>query len=91
MVQPSTAAVNLTLSAFAAERRAAAACCGVVIGAERRRLLSINSCSRGAQQQPRRTPLLRSIDGTDERADRQTDGHPAVTYTLLRILYGQCQ
>jgi len=41
MVQPSTAAVNLTLSAFAAERRAAAACCGVVIGAERRRLLSI--------------------------------------------------
>jgi len=34
--------------------------------AERRRLLSIDiSCSRGAQQQTRRTPLLLSINETE--------------------------
>jgi len=60
-------AVNVTLPAFAAERRAAAPCCGA-----RRPPLSIDiSCPHGAQQQTCRTPLLRS-DGTDGRTDRQT-------------------
>jgi len=37
-----------------------------VSAAERRHLLSIDiSCPPGAQQQTRRTPLLLSIDGTD--------------------------
>ena len=27
------------------------------------------------------------MDGTDRQTDRQTDGHPSDTYTLLRILY----
>jgi len=60
--------VNITLPAFAAERRAAAP----LLHAERRRKqLSIDvSCRRGAEQQTRRTPLLLSNDGTD----RQTDG-----------------
>jgi len=39
-------------------------------------LLGIDiSCPHGAQERTRRTPLLRSIDGTDGR----TDGHPTVT------------
>jgi len=42
--------------------------------------LSIDiSCSHGAQQQTRRTLLLRSNDGTGRRTDRRTDGHPIVT------------
>jgi len=52
-VQPRPSAVNITLPAFAAERR---------------RLLSIDiSCPWRAQQQTRRTPL--PISGTDRRAD----------------------
>ena len=39
--------------------------------------LSIDiSCTRGAQQQTRRTPLLRSIDGTDRQTDGRTDIRP---------------
>jgi len=58
------AAVNMTLPAFAAERRAAAPGCGAA--AAGRPPLSIDIfCAYGAQQQTRRTPLLRSIDGTD--------------------------
>jgi len=53
----------VTLLAFAAERRAAAS---LLLNA-RRPPLSVNiSC---AQQQTRRTPQLRSIDGTDGRTD----------------------
>jgi len=37
-----------------------------------------------AQQQTSRTPLLLSIDGTDGR----TEGHPAVTQTLIRMICG---
>jgi len=61
-------AVNVTLPAFAAERRAAVLLLGV-----RRPPLSINiSCSHGAQQQSRGTPLLRSNDGTEKRTDGRT-------------------
>ena len=57
-------AVNMTLSAFAAERRAADSGCGAA--AAGRPALSIDIfCSYGAQQQTRRTPLLRLTDGTD--------------------------
>jgi len=49
-------AVNMTLPAFAAERRAAAPL-----------LLGDIFCPHGAQQQTRRTPLLRPNDGTDGR------------------------
>jgi len=57
-------AVNMTLSAFAAERRAAVPGCGAA--AAGRPALSINIfCAFGAQQQTRRTPLLRLTDGTD--------------------------
>jgi len=56
-------AVNMTLPAFAAERRAAAPGCGAAAG---RPALSIDIfCAYGAQQQTRRTPLLRLTDGTD--------------------------
>jgi len=65
---------------FAAERRAAAACCGVV-AAGRPAFAAVdryNLPARHAQQQTRRTPLMRSNDATD----RRTDGH---------VLCGQCQ
>jgi len=62
--------VNMTLPAFAAERR---------------RLLSIDiSCPRGAQQQTRRTPLLLSNDGTDRRMDAETDGRSNINFGALR-------
>jgi len=62
-------AVNVTLPAFAAERRAAV----LLLLGVRRPPLSINiSCSHGAQQQSRGTPLLRSNDGTDKRTDGRT-------------------
>jgi len=52
------------VAAFAAERRAAAPGCGAA--AAGRPALSIDIfCAYGAQQQTRRTPLLRSTDGTD--------------------------
>jgi len=52
------------LPAFAAERRASAPGCGAAVAG--RPALSINIfCAYGAQQQTRRTPLLRSTDGTD--------------------------
>jgi len=58
----------MTLPAFAAERRAAAPSCGAV--AAGRPALSIDRappifCAYGAQQQTRRTPLMRLTDGTD--------------------------
>jgi len=54
----------MTLPAFAAERRAAALGCGAA--AAGRPALSIDIfCAYGAQQQTRRTPLLRLTDGTD--------------------------
>jgi len=54
----------MTLPALAAERRAAAPGCGAA--AAGRPALSIDIfCAYGAQQQTRRTPLLRSTGGTD--------------------------
>jgi len=56
-------AVNMTLPAFAAERRAAARAAALLLpGARRCRSIF---CAYGAQQQTRRTPLLRSTDGTN--------------------------
>ena len=56
--------VSMTLPAFAAERRAAAPGCGAA--AAGRPALSIDIfCAYGAQQQTRRTPLLRLSDWTD--------------------------
>jgi len=69
-------AVNMT-SAFAAERRAAAPSCGAA-AAGRPALSIVIFCAYGAQQQTRRTPLLRSTDGTDVLTDRRTDGHLTV-------------
>jgi len=57
-------AVNMTLPAFAAECRAADPGCSAA--AAGRPALSIDIfCTNGAQQQTRRTPLLRWTDGTD--------------------------
>jgi len=57
-------AVNMTLPAFAAERRAADPGCGAA--AAGCPALSIDIfCAYCAQQQTRRTPLLRLTDGTD--------------------------
>ena len=54
-----------------------APCCGPGCNAAAagRPALSINIfCAYGAQQQTRRTPLLRSTDGTDWLTDRRADG-----------------
>ena len=54
-------------------------CCGSVLRrrAAGRPPLSIDiSCPPGAQQQTRRTPLLRSIDGIDRQTHRRTDIRP---------------
>jgi len=51
----------MTLPAFAAERRAAA----TTVAAGRPALSIDIFCAYGAQQQTRRTTLLRSTDGTD--------------------------
>jgi len=54
----------MTLPAFAAECRAADPGCGAA--AAGRPALSMDIfCGNGAQQQTRRTPLLRLTDGTD--------------------------
>jgi len=75
-VQPPTctSVVNVTLPAFAAERRAAAplllsagACCTAPAA---RPQLSIDIfCPQCVQQQTRRTPLLLSVNGTDRQTD----------------------
>jgi len=54
----------MALPAFAAERRAAAP---LLLGARRPPPLIDISCPYCTQQQTRRTPLLRSIDGTESR------------------------
>jgi len=54
----------MTLPAFAAERRAAAPGCGAAAAGRLALLIDI-FCPYGDQQQTRRTPLLRSTDGTD--------------------------
>ena len=76
-VQPPTAAVSVTLLAFAADHRAVVCrCCRAL--ADRRPPRSIDiSRPRGAQQQTRRTLLQCSIDGTDRQL--------TVTKTLLRM------
>jgi len=67
-------AANMALPAFAAERRAAARSAASLLLGAGAPLLSIDiSFPHGAQQQTRRTPLLRSNDGTARRTDGQTD------------------
>ena len=62
--------LHLLLSAVMRVRAAAP----LLLGARRPPLSIDISCSHGAQQQTRRTPLLRSNDGTvDGRIDAQTD------------------
>jgi len=61
-VQPATAAVNVTLPAFVAA-------VPLLLGAWHQPLSIDIRIPLGAQQQTRRTPLLRSIDGTDRRTD----------------------
>jgi len=72
-VQSSTAAVNMTLLAFADDRRAAAAPLlqGADLAAIDRYLLP----AYGPEQQTRRTLLQLPIAGTDRQMDGQTDGH----------------
>jgi len=72
----------MALPAFAAERRAAAQ---LLLGARRPPLAIDISCSHDAQQQTRRTPLLRSNDGTvDGRIDGQTDRRTDTYQTASR-------
>jgi len=66
-IQLPTSALNVTLLAFAAERRAAAP---LLVGARRRRRcrsISTFYSPHGALQQAHRTPRLRSNDGTDRQ------------------------
>ena len=65
-------AANVTLPAFAAERRAAAP---LLLGAGAPPLSIDMSCRRGTQQQTRRTPQRLLNDGTDQRtqSDKWTD------------------
>jgi len=77
-VQPRPSAVNVTLPAFANERRAAALLLlSASAAGTRRRQLSIDiSCPRGAQQQTCRPPLLLSTDVTDRRTDARPFHRP---------------
>jgi len=62
-VKPPASALNMTLPAFAAERR-------------RLQQISIDSwyaAPPGAQQQTRRTPLLLPVGSTDGRKNKRTD------------------
>jgi len=70
-------AVNMTLPALADERRAAAP---LLLGARRPPLSIDISYRHGAQQQTRRTSLLRSNDGTDRRTDTRPLRRPCSTY-----------
>jgi len=70
-VQHRPSAVNVTLPAFAAEYRAAAP---LLLNTWRCRSIFPARTLHGAQQQTRRTPLLRSSDGTE--TDRRTDPVP---------------
>jgi len=66
-IQLLTSALNVTLLAFAAERRAAAP---LLVGARRRRRCrSISTTPTALSSKPtvRRTPRLRSNDGTDRQ------------------------
>jgi len=63
---------NMTLTAFAAERRRA---CSTAPEARPQPLIDI-SCPQGAQQQTRWPPLLLSIDGSDRRGQTETDARP---------------
>ena len=78
----SPSAHNMTLRASAAEHgRLQQISIDSWYARRRRPEISIHiSCPQGAQFS--RTSLLLSIDGTDRQTDRQTDGHPTVTYTL---------
>ena len=57
-------------------------------GAGRPPLSTDISCPRSTQQQTRRTPLLRSINGTDRQTDRRTDIRPL--YRSYSAYYPDC-
>jgi len=70
-VNPRSSALNMTLPAFAAERRR------LQLMPPVRPQLSIDvSCPPDAQQQTHQPPLLLSIDGTDRRTNERTDALP---------------
>jgi len=69
-VEPPPSALNVTLPAFAAERRRA---CNTAPAAHPQLSIDI-SYLQGAQLQTRWPPLLLSIDGADRVIDRRTDG-----------------
>jgi len=75
----------MTLPSFAAERRAADPGCGAA-AAGRPALSSDIFCAYGAQQQTRRTPLLRLTDGQmDGRTpDRFIDPAPHTMRTVSK-------
>ena len=93
-VELPTSADNVTLPAFAGKRRAAAP---LLLGARRPPLSIDICCPHGAQQQTRRTPRLRSNNGTDGRTlDRFIDLAPHTTrveqcqYTGLQLKSAEC-
>jgi len=71
-VGPPSSALNMTLPAFAAERRRLQQ---MSTDSSARSYRSISADSARAQQQTGRTPPLLSIDATERRTDGQTDGH----------------
>jgi len=75
VLQLPTSAVNVTLPAFAAERRAAG-CSAAAAG----RAATDISCPQGAQQQTRRTLL--SIEETDSSIDPAPDTTTTVSVTV---------
>jgi len=76
-VQPRPSAVNMTLPAFAAERRRASAVDRYFL-----------SAGRSAANPPH---TAAAVDRRNRQTDGQTDGRPAVLQTLLLILCGHCQ
>jgi len=76
-------AINVILRAFAAERRAVAP---LLLSASRA-AIDRSMCQASAQQQTHSSGVRRANDGING----QTDGRPAVTWTLLRILCEQCK
>jgi len=95
-----TSAVNMTLPAFAAERRAAAPCCWCHMHARRVPLLlsagaSLRSTSPARGALSSKPAGVTVIGRWDRETDRRTDGRltrrPFHIYLALRILYRQCQ
>ena len=64
--------------------------CGEAAAAER--CMSSNRSISPVHRAHNSNPQQRSATGEwEKQTDRQTDGHRTVTYTLFRILCGQCE